>query len=507
VRNGFKVGPNYGVPAGSTAEHWIDEADVRLRKDEVPSQWWTLFGDKTLDGLIECAASQNLSLREASFRVLSARMQVAIAKGTLFPQQQDAAGGFSRNATRATTIDVDAPALTGRIGTQTVVLEDLSGPVFFLPRTEDQWSFGFGLAWEIDFWGRLRRAVTSAENTLDASIYNYQDVLVTLLGDVAATYVQIRTLQQRIRLVQANVELQRSIMSIAQRRFKAGARNELDVAQAGSTLDQTESAIPQLQAELRDACNRMCVLLGVPPVDLEKRLGEGPIPTAPAEVIVGIPADLLRRRPDVRRAERLAAAQAERIGIAEAAIYPTFALNESIGWSSADFPGLFTSQAMSGSFGPAFQWNILNYGRLRNNVRLQDARFQESVANYQNTALRAGAEVESAIVRFLRAHDVARLMDRSVASAQKAADIVARQYKEGDVDFNRIALIEQTLVDQQDRQARAHGAISQGLIEVYRAAGGGWEAPIPERSFEEIPAAAPSEWTTPEEATTAPMPK
>jgi outer membrane protein TolC len=331
--------------------------------------------------------------------------------------------------------------------------------------------------------------------------------MVTFLADAASTYIQIRTLQQRIKLVRANVELQRGILSIARRRFEAGARNELDVAQAGSVLDQTNSAIPQLQAELRDACNRMCVLLGVPPLDLEKRLGEGPIPTAPKEVIVGIPADLLRRRPDVRRAQHLAAVQAERIGIAVAEFYPMIGINGTLGWQSQELSALFDSYRFAGSFGPAFQWSILHYGRIMNNVRLQEARFQELVANYQNAALRAGAEVESAMVRFMRAHDVARLMDHSVISAQKAADIVARQYKEGDADFNRIALIEQTLVEQQDRQTRAHGAIAQGLIEVYRAAGGGWEVPIPERTFEEIPAAEPSEWATPEETNAAPMPK
>ncbi len=502
VRNGFKVGPNYCPPAAATAEHWIDDADVRLRKDDVPSHWWTLFGDKTLDGLIECAASQNLSLREASFRVLETRMLVAITKGGLFPQDQSVVGAYNR---------VVSPGLS----LSTAGIPPLPPPfppipplrIDFPPSFSEQWTLGFGLGWELDFWGRLRRAIAAAEDSLDASVDGYHDVLVTLLGDVASNYVQIRTLQQRIQLVRANIELQRGILSIARRRFEAGARNELDVAQASGNLHQAESQIPQLQIALRDACNRMCVLLGVPPLDLEKRLGEGGIPTAPKEIIAGIPADLLRRRPDVRRAERLAAAQAERIGIAEAALYPMIGIDGTLGWRGRDLSHLFTSNSLTGSIGPAFQWDILHYGRIRSNVRLQEARFQELVARYQDTVLRAGAEVESAMVRFLQAYEVARLMDRSVASAQKAADIVAKQYKEGDVDFNRIALIEQTLVEQQDRQAQAHGEIAQGLIQVYRAAGGGWEAPIPERSFEEIPAASPIEWSTPEEATTAPMPQ
>jgi outer membrane protein TolC len=251
----------------------------------------------------------------------------------------------------------------------------------------------------------------------------------------------------------------------------------------------------------------MCVLLGVPTEDLEKRLGEGPIPTVPKEIVIGIPADLLRRRPDVRRAQHLAAAQAERIGIAEADFYPMIGLNGTLGWQSQEFPNLFNGNKFSGALGPAFRWEILHYGRIRNNVRLQEARFQESIADYQNSVLQANAEAEVAIVQFLQAHEVARLMDRSAASAQKAADIVARQYKEGDVDFNRIALIQQNLVDQQDRQVRAHAVIARALIEVYRAIGGGWEADIPERSLEEIPAASSKEWSRPEEAIPAPMPK
>jgi NodT family efflux transporter outer membrane factor (OMF) lipoprotein len=309
-------------------------------------------------------------------------------------------------------------------------------------------------------------------------------------------------------LVRANVELQQGILTIARRRFEAGAKNELDVAQASSNLDQTDAQIPRLQVGLREACNRMCILLGVPPLDLERRLGESPIPTTPKEVVVGIPADLLRRRPDVRRAERLAAAEAEQIGIATAAFYPIFGLRGTLGWQAEALPQLFTSNALNSSVGPALQWNILQYGRLRNNVRFHEARFQELVATYQTAVLRANAEVENAIVRFLRAQEAARLLDRSVVNAQKAADIVAKQYKEGDVDFNRVALIEQTLVDQQDLQTQAHGEIVQGLIQVYRAVGGGWETAIPERSLDEIPAAQPLDLDTTEgRSPRAPLPE
>jgi len=480
VRQGFKVGPDYCPPEASTAQGWIDEADVRVRTDsEAPDPWWTVLNDATLNGLIESAASQNLSLREAGLRILEARAQLAIAKGSFFPQSQNALGAYNRVVQPGTELSTaNFPPLPPPLPPWP---PELSFPAAF----SERWDFGFNLTWELDFWGRLRRAIASADATLDASVAGYDDVLVTLLGDVASNYVQVRTLQKRIELLRANADLQRKILKIAQRRFEEGQRDELDVAQAGSILDQTESQIPRLRVALRQACNRLCVLLGSPPFDLETQIGESPIPTVPAEVVVGIPADLLRRRPDVRRAERLAAAQAEQIGIAEADLYPIFAVDGTLGWEADSLSRLFTSNSLNSHVGPAFQWNILHYGRIRNNVRLQEAEFQRLVTQYQNAVLQAGAEVESALARFLQAQESARLLDRSVANAQKAVAIISKKQEEGAVDFNRVALIAQTLVQQQDLQAQAHGEIAEGLIQVYRALGGGWETPIPQPPADE----------------------
>src|SRR5207245_2686127 len=194
-------------------------------------------------------------------------------------------------------------------------------------------------------------------------------VLVTLLGDVASNYVQLRTFEQRIEYTRANVELQRETLKIVEARFKAGTTTKLDVAQALSTLEQTEAQIPELEISLRLANNQLCILLGIPPEELRARLGAAPIPTAPAEVAAGIPADLLRRRPDVRRAERQAAAQSAEIGVAEADFYPHISITGSIGYSAEQFKNLFRTTALAGTIGPSFQWNILNYGRILNNVR------------------------------------------------------------------------------------------------------------------------------------------
>ncbi len=288
VRNGFKVGPNYCPPPAPVARQWIDADDVRVRTDaDDLSEWWTVFHDPGLDSLICCAYRQNLTLREAGCRVLQARAQLGITSGQLFPQNQNMAGGYSRNAISRVAANHD----------------NITQPFY------DQWEAGFNLNWEIDFWGRFRRAIEADAANLNASVDDYDDALVTLLGDVAANYVQMRTLQERIACAEANVHLQRETLAIVDANFRAGKRDQLDLYQAQSTLEQTEAEIPELEISLRKTVVQLCILLGMPPEELEPRLGPAPIPTAPADVALGIPADLLRRRPDVRRAERLAEAQ------------------------------------------------------------------------------------------------------------------------------------------------------------------------------------------------------
>jgi NodT family efflux transporter outer membrane factor (OMF) lipoprotein len=455
IHNGFKVGPNYAQPSAPVATNWIDADDARLRKESDDlSKWWTVFKDPVLDSLVCLAYNQNLSLRAAGFRILEARAQLAIDVGNLFPQTQTMNGDYVRNAVSRETANRFA-----------------TGAKRWFP----QWDYGFNLRWELDFWGRFRRAVEADEATLDASVWNYDDVLVTLLGDVAADYVQYRTLEQRIKTAQKNVDLQRKTLQIVEGQLKAGIVGELDVDQARSTLEQTEAGIPELEISLRQTGNQLCILLGVPPEDLHARLGSGPIPTAPPEVAIGIPADLLRRRPDVRRAERQAAAQSAQIGVAEAEFYPHFSINGTISYSAAHFQDLFQQRAFAGNVGPTFTWNILNYGRTLNGVRLQDARFQELVATYQNTVLTANQDVENGLITFLRAQQRARLQAASVNDAEKAVKIAVAQYTQGVIDLTRVTLLQQNLVLLEDTLALAQGEIATGLIQTYRALGGGWE--------------------------------
>jgi NodT family efflux transporter outer membrane factor (OMF) lipoprotein len=475
IHNGFKVGPNYRKPPAPVARDWIDASDKRLRRspDDL-SQWWKVFHDPVLDRLMCFAYHQNLTLRQAGLRVLQARAQLGIAVGNIFPQTQTMMGNYSRQA-------VSLETATRAVGSA-------------VRRYFSLWDYGFNLAWELDFWGRFRRAIESAADSLDASVEDYDDVLVTLLSDVATAYVQMRTLEQRIAYARKNLALQRVLYGISEAK-KGLFATPLDVDQALSILKQTEAAIPELEITLRQTTNMLCILLGIPPEELRARLGPGDIPAAPPEVVVGIPADLLRRRPDVCRAERQAAAQCAQIGVAESALYPHFLLRGTIDYQAAHFKDLFKSKAMSGNITPGFQWDILNYGRLLNNVRLQKARFQELVAAYQQTVLTANQEAENGLVMFLKAHRRTRIQQEGVNAGNDAVQAIRDLWRGGLLsDYTRVAQLLQNQVALDDTLAQAQGEIALGLIQVYKALGGGWQIRLtdcPDKVL--LPAGAPGD--------------
>ena len=484
LRNGLKVGPNYTGATACVEDHWIDATDARIRQEPADlTRWWTVFQDPVLDDLIDCACRQNLTLREAGYRILEARAELRIATGNFFPQTQTATAGYQKsvnsgaNPQTYTVAGAVVGGFTPNGGAFQPGTVTGTGPLVLVPPvTTEGVNAGLNLAWEVDFWGRFRRAITAADDTLQANYAEYNGATVTLLADVARYYVQLRTDQKRIALVRANADLQRRVLEIARKRYQEGQTNDLDLNQSRSTVAQTEAQIPPLLSDLRAAEVRLCVLMGMPPAALEARLGAAPIPVAPPTVVVGIPADLLRRRPDVCRAERLAAAQAEQIGIAEANLYPIFKLNGDMGYTAANMSNLFASNAFYGTIGPGIQWNILNYGRIKGNMQFQDAKLQELLTVYQRIVLQAAEEAENGMSHFLQQQDRVRLLDESVDGLQLAVNTVVKQYQEGSIDLTRVSQIEQDLVLQQDAQAASHGQVAQGLIEVYRALGGGWQS-------------------------------
>ncbi len=451
--------------------------------EEDLSHWWTVFNDPSLNDLICTAYHQNLTLREAGFRILQARAQLGIAVGEIFPQTQNFTADYMRIAR--------SQAASGGTG---------FGPQFF-----NNWNFGFNLAWELDFWGQFRRAVEANADLLDASVENYDGAIVTLLGDVATNYANMRTFEQRIKYAEDNVKVQQDTLDIVEARFKVSTISELDVDQARSTLNSTKAAVEELQIGLRESITALCTLLGMPPEDLLARLGPAPIPTAPPEVAIGIPADLLRRRPDVRAAERNLAAQCAQIGIADADFYPHVSIIGTLGYSAANFNQLFQPSAFNSNVGPTLQWNLLNYFRLLNNVRLQDARFQELIATYQNTVLNANQDVENGIVTFLRGQSRTKFQQKAVDDAVKAVDVAVIQYKAGTTDFTTVTQVEQIQVQQQDVLAQAQGEIVTGLVQVYRALGGGWQIRLTNCN-EHLPPCPGSKFAVPGQLESVPAP-
>ena len=386
----------------------------------------------------------------------------------MFPQTQDLFGELTQTQRSQSTATFTRPndVTQGRGGL----------------RTFSNYRLGGSLAWELDFWGRFRRAVEAADARLDSSIENYDDALVVLIAETATTYVDLRTVEQRLAFARSNAEMQEESTRIAQARFELGAiDSEIDAPQARSNLTRTLAGIEQLEIALRQSQNRLAVLLGMPPHDLSYLLGGPmPVPAAPEEIVVGIPAGLLWRRPDVRRAERLAAAQSAEIGFAQSSLYPRISINGNLLLEAAELGDLFDSRSWAGTIGPGFRWNVLNYGRILNNVRVQDARFQQQVAAYQQAVLQANEEAENAIVAFLHYHAQIGLLEKSVQDAQEAVRVAQAKYRSGQVDFNRVFTVEQLQVSQQDQLATAQGNLASSLIELYRALGGGWEMRLAE---------------------------
>jgi len=461
------VGPDFTRPPAKISPTWLEASDQRVKTEPGEYRnWWRVFNDPVLDRLIDRAYKENLSLRVAGVRVLESRALLGIAVGELFPQTQQASGSLQYNR-------------PSEHSSQSSLLGSAPGSSSSIRFWQSQ--IGLGANWEIDFWGKFRRAVQAGNASWLASIANYDSALVSLTANVANSYILIRTFEKRIAIARENVETQKESLKIAEARYRYGTASQLDVDQAKTVLYNTEASIPPLEAQLRQTKNALSALLGLPPSHLTDELaGSSDIPVSPPVVILDIPADLLRRRPDIRNAELQAAAQCAQIGVAKAELYPAFSLTGSFGFVSTDLgksslSDMFKWGSRNIQAGPSFQWNILNYGQITNNVRVQDARFQELLISYQNTVLTAQQEVEDNLIAFLKAQEEAEFLAKSATAARGALDLASRQYREGIVDFTTVLVAQQALLNVQDNLATTLGNIAGNLMGVYKALGGGWE--------------------------------
>jgi len=448
------VGPNYTTPKSDVAPQWMPSPAASPKPlNAADAYWWQVFQDPVLDGLVETAYRNNLTLQVAGVRVLRARAQLNKSIGELFPQQQGLSGAVTWN-------QVNTPAT--------------------LNRADD--NLLFAATWEIDVWGKIRRGIESDRATYLGTLASYDDVLVTVIADTASSYVNVRTAEERLRVAASNVETQKESLRVASVQFKYGETSELDVRQAMTLLGQTQAEIPNLQNSLRQAKNGLALLLGETPDAIDARLGDGPghIPVAPAEVAVGIPKDLLRRRPDVRAAGLVAASQSALIGVAIAQMYPAFSLSGAFGFASTNLgesslSDMFTWQSRVAQAGASFFFPIFNYGRLVNQVRVQDAQFQEAVLNYQNTVLTAQREVEDGLSAFYTSQEALANLQTAATAAIRSTQLALLQYKAGETNYTSVVTSEQSQLSVQDSVASTQGNVALGLIGVYRALGGGWE--------------------------------
>lgn len=455
----FMVGPDFERPETNISEDWLKQ-DAAVLKQGDYLEWWKLFEDPVLEQLIETAYRQNLDLQIAGVRILEARAQLGIARGSLFPQKQEVGAGISLDrASENSDLEYVASGIN----------------------TYGTFQMGFDALWEIDIWGRFRRGIESADAKLAMSIADYDSFLVSLTAEVAATYVQIRTFQQRLKLANENEKIEQQSLHITEVRLKNGLSTELDVQQAKALLYATRALISSLEVGLRHSKNAMSILLGVPAYNLPEVLHESAsIPSAQDEITVGIPANMLRRRPDVRREEMKAAAQSAMIGVAKADLFPRFTLRGAIGVENSsskaiDMFSIFNMKSLAATVGPTVSWPILNYGRLKNNIRVQDARFQQSLIAYHNTVLRAVQEVEDAMVGFLKARERVANLTEGVNASNRAVVLSLLQYRDGIEDYTRVLNSQQFLVLQQDKLTSSQGDVALNVIAMYKALGGGWE--------------------------------
>ena len=473
-RNGFKVGPNYGRPAAIIADDWIEAENQHVQSDPTEDIfWWTRLDDPNLNQLIRIASQQNLTLQSTGMRILEARAIRGVAAGLLFPQRQTF-GGQYLTTLQSTNQGLALPTASD----------------FNLPRNWQNFDGMFGLGWEIDVWGRYRRNLESATADFEMTVEDYDGILVSLLAEVASNYIQLRTNQQRLIYAQANVTAQQGSLRIATVRFEAGETDKLDVTQAKSNLESTKALIPELEIGVRQAENAICVLLGMPPQKLNQLIParKKPIPNVPANVNLGTPADLIRRRPDLRALERAAASASARIGVVASSLYPSLAIDGTIGLSARNWSSIWESNSIGGNFDPRFDWKILNYGRIMNEIAAQDSVFQQRAIEYQQQILDANKEVEDALVSYLKSQEQVKILLESTNSYKESVRLATLKYKAGETDFNQVFLLQSDLTKIQDKLAQAEGSVATSLIGIYRALGSGWQI----RLSESTPAGAPA---------------
>jgi len=444
------VGPDYVLPETRVPEKWHNELKGGGGEVSDPqrfAKWWTTLNDPVLSGLIDRAVVNNPDIRKVRAKIREQRARRNISIAGLFPAI-NASGSFTRKK-----------------GSE----ETGSG------KETDFYSAGLDAGWELDLFGGTRRLVEASTADLQASKEDLRDVQVSLLAEVALNYADVRSFQSRIEVAERNLNIQEETYQLAQLRYEAGLANEFAVHQAKYNLENTRSNIPTLRTALEEAMNRLAVLMGDNPGAIHAELKEQkPVPVSRPDLAVGIPADVLRQRPDIRRAERQLAAQTARIGVATAEMYPKINLTGSIGFESLTLDNLISAGSRAYSFGPRITWPIFNAGSIRSNIEVQSALQEHYLIQYEITVLNALEEVENALVAYMEEQNRLQSLSDAKRSASQASAFAQDLYKSGLTDFTSVLDAQRSLLSFEDQLIQSEGRIISNLVRLYKALGGGW---------------------------------
>lgn len=461
--SGCTVGPNYnGTDPRVSGSFGATTRSASTQPSPAATQpaaivdlarWWESFNDATLDKLIVEGVHANLDVRIAQSRVTQAREQLRSNKADLLPTL-DASAGYSRSRTSK---NVDAGAFGGST-------------------EQDLFQAGFDAGWELDVFGGTRRSIEAAGYALEAQVDARRNALVSLLSEVAQNYILLRGYQYQLSIAEKNVAAQSDTVKLQQQKLQAGIATDLTVAQAQSLVATTQAQIPTLETQIRFAIHRLSILLDREPAELVDELTvEAPLPVGPPNVPAGLPAELVRRRPDVRQAERNVAEATASIGVATAELYPKFSLAGSVGLSSAKLTNLPNSSSVTYSVGPSMSWRLFDFGQIRANIRIQNAIAEQAFISYRQTVLSALEEVENAIVNYDREQARRASLQQAVQANRRALGLARQLYDAGVVDFLNVLTAQQSLFQAEDALAQSDSIVSTNLVALYKALGGGWE--------------------------------
>jgi len=445
------VGPDYMKPDIPVPDQWHRPPSGGLTTDKASSdvlaQWWKKLDDQTLTMLITKSIANNLDLKEAKERVHESRARRGVTRSNLFPKL-DSSGSVTRRKSNENTGN----------GKET-----------------DFYSLGFDASWEIDFFGGTRRSIEASEATVQSSQEGLRDVHISIIAEVARNYIDVRTLQSRLDSFNKNVTIQEETLELTAVRATVGLEDDLARQQAIYNLENTRSQIPTIRTSLEEAKNRIAVLLGENPGNVHSLLEEHlPIPHIPSELAIGIPADSIRQRPDVRQAEYELIAQTARVGTAIADLYPKLSLNGSIGLDAMDSGSLFKSSSSSHSYGLRLSWPIFQADAIRQNIKAQDALKEQSLLRYQSTLLAALEGVENVLVAYAEEQNRYQSLEKAVQAARIAVDLAHNKYQSGLIDFNSLLDTQRSLNSFEDQLSQSKGTIAVNFTRLFKALGGGW---------------------------------